>query len=85
MRIIVLVLAVLMMTGAAGQAVEASPEVASLIDDAPNQDPPILPVQVMVPLLDLQAPIRTCAPRSRSRGRMHAVFVFRPPRLIASR
>jgi hypothetical protein len=83
-RIIVLLLAVMMMTGNAAE-VCASPDVASMVDDASNLDPPILPAEVTVPLPDRQEPVCIEAPRSPSCGRMHAVLVFRPPRLFASR
>ena len=84
MRIVVLLLAVLMMTGSAAQ-VCASPDDTSIVDDAPTLDPPILPVQVTASLPDLPERIHPCAPPSPSSGRMHAVLVFRPPRRFASR
>lgn len=84
MRIVVLLLAVMMMTGSAAQ-VCASPDDASIVDDAPSLDPPILPVQVTAPLPDLPERARSFAPPSPANGRMHAVLVFRPPRLFASR
>lgn len=84
MRIVALLLAVLMMTGAAAQ-VCASPDVASEIDDAPDQEMPIVPAMVAAPRPGLGSPISIEAPRSLGRGRLLAVFVFRPPRLVASR
>jgi hypothetical protein len=85
-RIFALLLAVLMMAGAAAQAC-ASPDVASEceIDDAPAVDTPVLPVAVAVPRPDLREPICIEAPRSLGRGRLLAVLVFRPPRLVAAR
>jgi hypothetical protein len=84
-RVIAVLLAVLMMTGAATQ-VWAAPDVASAIDDdAPALDPAVVPEPVAVPMLDRQEPIGVCAPRRAPTGRLHAVFVFRPPRLVASR
>lgn len=84
-RILALLLAVLMMTGAAAQ-VHASPDVTSEIDDAPEDlDTPIVPAVVVVPRPGLRTPVSIEAPRSLGRGRLLAVFVFRPPRLVASR
>jgi hypothetical protein len=83
-RLVVLVLAVLMMTGSAAQAY-ASPDDTGIVDDAPTLDPPILPVQVTAPLPELPARIQLCAPPSPASGRRHAVVVFRPPRRFASR
>jgi hypothetical protein len=82
-RAITLLLAVILMTGATGP-MSASPDVASVVDDAPELDTPILPA-LDVPLPDLREPVSIEAPRSLARGRMHAVFVFRPPRRVASR
>ena len=88
MRVIALLLAVVMMTGAATQ-VCASPDVTGAVDavddDAPGPDPAVLPEPVAVPLPDLGEPVDRCAPRPAAPGRIHAVFVFRPPRLVASR
>jgi hypothetical protein len=84
-RVIALLLAVVMMTGAATQ-VCASPDVAGAVDDdAPGLDPAVLPEPVAVPLPDRREPVSTCAPRPVAPGRMHAVFVFRPPRPVTSR
>jgi hypothetical protein len=83
-RILALLLAVLMMTGAAAQ-VCASPDVVSQIDDAPDLETPVVPAVVVVPRPGLRTPISIEAPRSLGRGRLLAVFVFRPPRLVASR
>jgi len=83
-RVIALLLAVMMMTGARGQ-VWASPDVTSVVDDAPDRDVPVQPASVAVPLPERREPVCIEAPRSPARGRLHAVFVFRPPRLFASR
>lgn len=85
-RILALLLAVLMMTGAAAQ-VCAAPDVASEveIDDVPELDTPVVPAPVAAPRPGLRAPVSIEAPRSLGRGRLLAVFVFRPPRLVASR
>jgi len=83
-RILALWLAVMMMTGAAAQ-VWASPDVTSEIDDAPDLDTPDLPAPVPAPLPGLREPVSIEAPRSLGRGRLLALFVFRPPRLVASR
>jgi hypothetical protein len=82
-QMIALLLAVLMMTGGTAQ-VCASPEVTSLVDDAPELDAPILPARVTAPPV-LREPVCIEAPRCLARGRTHAVFVFRPPRQVASR
>jgi hypothetical protein len=83
-RIIVLLLAVLVVTGNAAE-VCASPDVTSMLEEAPTPDPLILPVEVMVPGPSLQVPVRSDVPPVDSRGRRYAMFVFRPPRLFASR
>jgi len=85
-RIITLLLAVMMMTGAAGQ-VGASPGATSAVcvDDTPALDTPVLPEPVTVPLPDRQDPVCIEAPSAPAVGRMHAVLIFRPPRLVASR
>ena len=90
-RLIALLLAIVMMTGAAAQVAGASPDVtgvvAGAIDDAPGLDPPIVPeaVAVAMPVPDTEAPVVIEAPPSIASGRMHAVLVFRPPRRLASR
>jgi hypothetical protein len=88
-RVIGLVLAIVMMTGAAVQ-VCASPGASSaaacaIDDDPPALDPAVLPSVVAVPLPDRRVPAASCAPHQDAPGRLHAVFVFRPPRPIASR
>jgi len=83
-RVIALVLSVMMMTGAREQ-VCASPDVTSAVDDAPDLDTAVLPAPVDVPLPDRRSPVCVEAPLARACGRMHAVLVFRPPRLVASR
>jgi hypothetical protein len=83
-RVIALLLSVMMMMGARGQ-VCASPDVTSVVDDAPDLDTPVLPVPVAVPLPDLRKSVCIEAPLACARGRTHAVLVFRPPRLVASR
>lgn len=89
MRALTLLLAVILMTGAAAQ-VCASPDVASaaVLDDAPDVDPVgpcALAVPLVVPRPDRQVRSTGCAPRSSPSGRMHAIVVFRPPRLVSSR
>jgi hypothetical protein len=84
-RVIVLLLAVIMMTGTAVQVATASPDVASEIDDAPDVGAPVMQAHVAVPVPGCRGPIRIEAPPASARGRMHAVLVFRPPRLVASR
>jgi len=83
-RVIALLLSVMMMTGAVGQ-VCASPDVTSAVDDAPDLDTPALPAPAVAPLPDLREPVSIEAPPACACGRMHAVLVFRPPRLVASR
>jgi hypothetical protein len=84
-RAIVLLLAVLMWAGVAGHVASASPDVICAVDDVPDVDAPAL-VESAVMLPSERPPaIRVDAPRASTRGRMHAVLVFRPPRLLASR
>lgn len=90
---IALLLAVVVVTGAAAQ-VWASPDTTSapisaptsaIDDDGPGLLPAVLLEPVAVPLPDRREPVGTCAPRRDVPGRLHAVFVFRPPRPVASR
>jgi len=83
-RVLALLLSVMMMTGAMGQ-VCASPDVTGVVDNAPDLDTPALPAPVAVPLPDRREPVCIEAPLMCACGRMHAVLVFRPPRLVASR
>jgi hypothetical protein len=84
-RVIALLLAVMMMTGAATQ-VCASPDVTSAVDDDfQSLDTPILPAPIVVPRPDRAQPVSACAPGTAVHGRRHAVLVFRPPRPVASR
>ena len=91
MRAITLLLAIVMMTGALGQVCASSDATGAVavvaVDDAdgPDLDTPILPAPVAAPLPGLQEPVCIEAPAARARGRMHAVIVFRPPRLVTSR
>jgi hypothetical protein len=83
-RIVVLLLAVMMMTGRVAE-VWASPDVTSVVDDTPSVDPPVRPAEVTILVLEPRLPACISAPPLHSTGRMHAVLVFRPPRLVASR
>jgi hypothetical protein len=74
-----------MMTGAATQLC-ASPDVSSAVDDdSSTLDPAVLPEAITVPLPDRRDRVSACAPVHGAPGRLHAAFVFRPPRLVASR
>jgi hypothetical protein len=84
-RVLALLFAVIMMMTAVAAHVCASPDVSSEVDDPPDLDSPILPAPVAVPRPDRREPVRIEAPRAFARGRLHAVVVFRPPRLVASR
>ncbi len=83
-RLIALLLAVMMMTGTAAE-VHAAPGIVVMIDDAPDLDLPNLPAPVAVSRPDHRPPISIEAPLAPAPGRMHAVMIFRPPRLVASR
>ena len=84
MRAIVLLLAVLMLTGVAGHIASAS-DVVCAVDDVPDVDTPALVESVVMLAPERQSPIRVDEPRASTRGRTHAVLVFRPPRLLTSR
>jgi hypothetical protein len=84
-RVIVLLLAVVMMTGLAGQAASASPDVMSAVDETPDVDTPVVVESALMQTPERQRPLRVDARTAPTHGRMHAVLVFRPPRLIASR
>jgi hypothetical protein len=83
-RILALLLAVMMMTGTVAE-VWASPDVTSVVDDTPDIDSPVPLAEVAPPMLEPRLSTCTSAPLLHSTGRMHAVLVFRPPRLVASR
>jgi hypothetical protein len=90
-RFLALLLAVAMLTGAVVQASAAPPGPAAatcVLDDAPDGpelDPAIVPVAVAV-VPPLGPPVIRCAaPPLSAAGRRHAVRVFRPPCLLASR
>jgi hypothetical protein len=84
-RVIALLLAVLMLAGVAGQVASASPDVVCAVDDVPDGDAPALVESAVMLVPELQLPIRFDGMRAPALGRMHAVLVFRPPRLLASR
>lgn len=84
-RVIVLLLAVLMVTGLAGQAASASPDAVSAVDETPDVDTPAVVESAVVQTPERQPQIRVAGPAIPTHGRMHAVQVFRPPRLVASR
>jgi hypothetical protein len=87
-RLIALLLTVMMMTGGAAQGhllALASPDAAGSVDDTPELDTPVVPEPVVVPVPDSHEPCGSCAAASSGEGRVHAAFVFRPPRMIASR
>jgi len=84
-RAIALLLAVLMLTGVAGQVASASPDAVSAVDDVPDVDTPALVESAVMLAPERQPPICVDGPRASTHGRMHAVLVFRPPRLLASR
>jgi hypothetical protein len=80
-RVITLLLAVMMMTAAATQ-VWASPVVASAVDDVPDADlaVPALSEPIVVPEPERGEQASACMPPAPMPGRVHAAFVFRPPR-----
>lgn len=82
---IVLLLAAVMMTGAMTQAACASPDVVSAVDPASDVDTPVVPEPAVMSAPEPLRPVRIEAPQAPAPGRMHAVLVFRPPRLVASR
>jgi hypothetical protein len=84
-RVIVLLLAVIMMTGAMTQPASASPGVVTAVEPASDIDTPVMPEPVVLPAPERRAPVRIEAPPASTCGRTHAVLVFRPPRLVASR
>jgi len=88
--VIVLVLALLMGTGATSQVsgTVMAPDVAAAVpslDEAPDADPAITETAAM-----FEAPARTelrqfAASSGESTGRRHGISIFRPPRSVASR
>ena len=86
---IVLLLAAIMtigmMTGAMTQSACASPDVVGAVDPAADVDTPVVPEPAVMPAPAPRRPVCIEAPQVSTRGRMHAVLVFRPPRLVASR
>jgi hypothetical protein len=85
-RLIAFLLTVIVMTATAAEVRASTAIVASLaVDDAPELDLPNLPEPVAATRPDHRQPILIKAPRAPAPGRMHAVMIFRPPRLLASR
>lgn len=83
MRLIVLLLAAVFVTAAAGQAASASGAIAGtviVIEDVCDLEPVTVPIAVAVPDPGLPPPLQLDAHASPERGRTHAVLVFRPPR-----
>jgi hypothetical protein len=74
-----------MWAGVAGQVASASPDVICAVDDAPDVDTPALVESAVTLVPERQPPIHVAGPSAPPLGRMHAVLVFRPPRLLASR
>ena len=85
MRVLVLLLAVILMTGTMTQTACASPDVMTAVDPASDVDTPVMAEPAVMPGPERRAPVRVEAPPAPTRGRVHAVLVFRPPRLVASR
>jgi hypothetical protein len=81
-RVILVLLAVLLY---AGQVASASPDVICAVDEAPDVDTPALVESAVTLVPERQPPIRVAGTSAPPLGRMHAVLVFRPPRLLASR
>jgi hypothetical protein len=86
-RLIALLLTVMIMTAASqGHLVAlASPDAMGSVDDIPGLDTPVVPEPVVMPVPESHEPCGSCAAASSGEGRIHAAFVFRPPRMIASR
>lgn len=85
-RLIALLLAVMMMTGMAAELRASGPAVAAIaLDDAPDLVMPSMPEPVAVVAPDHRPPVQIEAPDGPWPGRTHAVMIFRPPRLFASR
>jgi hypothetical protein len=84
-RAIVLLLAVLMLTGVVGQVASASPDAVCAVDNVPDVDTPALVESAVTLVPERQPPIHVAGTSAPPLGRMHAVLVFRPPRLLASR
>ena len=85
MRVIVLLLTVILMTGTVAQTACASPDVVSAVEPAPDVDTPVMPEPTLMPEPAGPGPDRNEVPSAPTRGRMHAVLVFRPPRPVTSR
>ncbi|HEY0483098.1 MAG TPA: hypothetical protein VGD37_36505 [Kofleriaceae bacterium] len=80
-RVLAVLLAILVAAGVASPVLGGSPDAAALVDDgAPDLDPAITasPIALVPPVRrELGAVI---APSEASPGRLHRVWVFRPPR-----
>ena len=85
MRVIVLLLAVILMTGTVVQTASASPDVATAVEPVPDVDTPVMAESALMTEPGDRGPDRSEVPRAPTRGRMHAVLVFRPPRVVTSR
>jgi hypothetical protein len=84
LRVITLLLAVIMMmtaaTSVSASDLTSADPIASIADDTPDMDTPVVPTvtPVVVPDRALVSPVVALA--APTIGRMHAVTVFRPPR-----
>ena len=89
MRVLVLLLTSVLltglMTGTVAQTAGASPDVVSAVEPAPEVDTPVMPEPAVMPAPAGRGPDRSEVPSAPTRGRMHAVLVFRPPRPVTSR
>lgn len=86
LRVIAVLLAILMAAGLASSTVMASPDIAGWVgDDAPDVDPGVAPEPIAVAPTPRIAQRQIVALPAGSPGRLHAAWVFRPPRRFASR
>ena len=85
MRVIVLLLAVILVTGTVVQTACASPDAVTAVEPVPDVDPPVMPDAALMPAPSGRGPDRSEVPTAPTSGRMHAVLVFRPPRPVTSR
>ena len=85
MRVLVLLLAVILMTGTVAQTACASPDLVSAVEPVADVETPIMPESTLMPGSGDRGSDRSEVPSAPTRGRMHAVLVFRPPRPLTSR
>ena len=80
-RLLALLLAIVVAAGAASPVLAAAPDAVSQIDDSALDPEPALACAAVALVVPARRELpQIVAPREPSLGRLHAAWVFRPPR-----